>query len=81
MSQTVVTECLCVVGMVLGARVTSWGASMGTATTYQGRLGAMVMSVSERAIQRNLSKYKETKITLPRSELETMTPEQAPLLD
>ena len=38
MSKTVVTMWLCVVGMVLGASVTGWGAPMGTATTYQGRL-------------------------------------------
>ena len=38
MKKTVMTMWLCVVGIVLGASVTGWGAPMGTATTYQGRL-------------------------------------------
>jgi endosialidase-like protein len=38
MSKTVMTMLVCVVGMVLGASVTGWGAPLGTTTTYQGRL-------------------------------------------
>ena len=38
MSKAMVTMWLCVVGMVLGAVEIGWGAPLGTATTYQGRL-------------------------------------------
>jgi hypothetical protein len=38
MSKTMVTMLVCVVGMILGASVTAWGAPIGTAFLYQGRL-------------------------------------------
>ena len=38
MKRIVMTMWICVVGMVLGIGVTVWGAPLGTAITYQGRL-------------------------------------------